>query len=271
MISEVGEAQTRQSRPRQAQPGCADLGLFLPGEDDPQRGEVLSLSDDVNEKKRGLSGLLKRPSITDWAMAAFTLVLTVVSYFQWREIHDGGKDTHKLAEATLAGSRAWVAPEQIVLLSPTESGLPLKYQIRLVNPGKEPAIGVAWNLRPFGIPYVPQENPFSYIGGNQTCSNLKPDPQRGVVLYPSGTTDVWLPLNIPDALENQLLLKAIQNKEQTLVIEGCFAYLTATQEHTSAFRYFLRDVPGPSFLTPKQGRPTPAWNFNMALDGNRAD
>ena len=38
------------------------------------------------------------------AIASFTLVLVVVSYFQWKEIRDGGKDTHNLAVA--AGNQA---------------------------------------------------------------------------------------------------------------------------------------------------------------------
>lgn len=38
------------------------------------------------------------------AIAGFTLVLVVVSYFQWKEIHDGSTDTHNLAIA--AGNQA---------------------------------------------------------------------------------------------------------------------------------------------------------------------
>ena len=40
---------------------------------------------------------------TIW-VALFTLVLALVSTFQWKEIHDGGKDTHELAVA--AGKQA---------------------------------------------------------------------------------------------------------------------------------------------------------------------
>lgn len=223
----------------------------------------------------GFSDPFKRPSVTDYAIALFTLVLAIVSYFQWKEIHHGGKDTRILAEATLASSRAWVDPEQIVLGSPIEAGLPLKYQIRLVNAGKEPAIGVVWNLKSFGVPYIGGDSTngsssLFNVGENGTCAGLDPDPKRGTVLYPSGNANFWLPLSIPDTLENRSLLEAIKNRKQSLMIEGCFAYITAGQKHTSSFRFFLRDIPGPSFAS-KQGSQSAAWNFNMALSGNHTN
>jgi hypothetical protein len=42
---------------------------------------------------------IKQPSLTDWIIALFTIVLAVTSIYQWIEIKAGGVDTHTLAEA----------------------------------------------------------------------------------------------------------------------------------------------------------------------------
>ena len=41
-------------------------------------------------------------SSTDWFIVSLTAVIAVTSYLQWKEIHAGGEDTHKLAEAAKA-------------------------------------------------------------------------------------------------------------------------------------------------------------------------
>jgi hypothetical protein len=211
-------------------------------------------------------------SIATVVIACATCLYTYISLKTLSEIESGSIDTHKLAEATLAASRAWVVPEQIVLSRALESGPPLKYQIRLVNPGKEPAIGVVSYVRPFGGPYIADgSSTANEMEENETCSGLEPIASRGFVLYPSGSGNFWMPLDLPDNPENRALIESVQKREKSLFIDGCFAYITATQKHTSAFRFILRDVPGPSFTTDKQGNEVPAWNFNMALSGNQVN
>lgn len=178
-----------------------------------------------------------------------------------------------MQKARIAEERAWLAPEQMILGSPVESGVPLKYQIRIVNPGKEPALSIAWNVKPYGVPYIPERDTADKIslGPNTSCSGLDPGPVNGVVIYPSGPTNLWLPLSVGDTIENRQLLDEIIKREKSLVIEGCFAYKAGGERHTSSFRFFLRDVPGKSFVTDKNGKLVPAWNFNVTLTGNEAN
>ena len=214
-----------------------------------------------------------QPNFTDYAIALFTLALVVTSWKQWQEIHASSDDTHKLAEAAVASSRAWVAPEQMTLGSPVESGLPLKYQIRIVNPGKEPALGVIWKTVSYGVPYIFESNAQDGFksGPNSTCSGLDPKAADSMVLYPSGPMNFWLPLDVPDNDENRQLIEDVKKKTKSLVIEGCFAYRTAGGKHTSSFRFFLRDVNQPSFTKDKEGNPVAAWNFNTDPSGNDAN
>ncbi len=214
-------------------------------------------------------------SATKW-MAIFTFALVLTSALSWWEIHSGSVDTHNLADAAVASSRAWVAPEQMILDSPVESGLPIRYAVRMVNPGKEPAIGVVWKLRPFGVPYIqnsqPDANDDYQFGPNTTCVGLQPGSVDGVVLYPAGPTADWLPLDIPDTGENRQLVGEVLRKTKSLVIEGCFAYKTGGERHTSSFRFLLRDLPDkPSFVADQNGKQVPAWSFNTELAGNSAN
>lgn len=209
-------------------------------------------------------------------MAIFTVVLARVSYLQWRELHKQGYDTEKLAIAAVATSRAWIAPEQMTLGSPVESGLPLRYAVRVMNDGKEPALGVVWQVRAFGVPYIREDNKpgGSGMGLNRTCTDLKTQPENGLVIYPSaeGVPNYWIPMSIPDTAQNRLLLEDVRTKAESLVIEGCFAYHAASQAHTSSFRFFLRDIPSsPSFIAGKDGKPAAAWGFNAVLTGNEAN
>lgn len=193
---------------------------------------------------------------------------------QWWEMHTGGVDTHNLASAAVASSRAWVAPEQMTLGSAVESGLPLRYQVRIVNPGREPALGLVWNVAPTGVPYIPEGTASNSIKfePNSTCSSLEPSATDGMVLYPSGPTNYWVPLDLPNTTENRQLLDEVMKKAKSLIVNGCFAYRTGGEKHTSAFRFFLRDVPNRSSLvTDKDGNSVPAWNFNATLSGNDAN
>jgi hypothetical protein len=218
--------------------------------------------------------------ITDSIIAGATVGILVVGIFQWcairgqwKEMQSSSKDTHELATAAVASNRAWIAPQQMVLGSSVESGLPLKYQIRIVNPGKEPALGVVWNIKTFGVPYVSESETANSVqmGPNGTCVGLEPGPKDGMVLYPAGPTNFWLPLSIPNTPENLILIEDVKRRVKSLFIDGCFVYMATDGKHTSAFRYFLRDIPGQSFVTDKNRNQVAAWNFNAALNGNAAN
>jgi hypothetical protein len=215
-------------------------------------------------------------STLQWAKTAVFMSALAAIFVcgQWWEMHAGGVDTHNLASAAVAGSRAWVAPEQMTLGSAVESGLPLKYQVRIVNPGREPALGLVWNVTPTGVPYIPEGAASNSIKfkPNFTCSSLEPSATDGMVLYPSGPTNYWVPLDLPNTAENRQLLDDVMKKAKSLVVDGCFAYRTGGEKHTSAFRFFLRDVSNRSSLvTHKDGNSVPAWNFNATLSGNDAN
>jgi hypothetical protein len=272
----------KKRKRKQPHPASQKLGLAmvqLPAKSEnnpPEARQTKDKFDDQENQERddimSLKESLKRPSVTDWSIAAFTFVLAITGILQWCEIHSGSVDTRKLAQATVASSRAWVAPQQLILTSSVEAGLPMKFQVRLFNPGKEPALGIIWALKPYGVTYIADGNgEKAEAGENEMCSGLEPTPDRETVLYPNGPMNFWLPLDIPDTGDNRALLESVQKKQKSLVIDGCFAYITATQKHLSAFRFFLRDVAGPSFVADKQGNQVPAWNFNLALDGNGAD
>lgn len=212
-----------------------------------------------------------------WAKTA-VIISCLAAFFvcaQWFEMHSGGKDTHNLALASLAANRAWVAPDRMQLGTALENGFPVHYNIRIANPGREPAIGLIWNIKPLGVPYVPfSEAPSDLpkVGPSLMCEGLEPKPNEGVALYPDGNTNFWLPLTIDDTQVNRQLIDAVLKRNQSLLIEGCFAYITGGEAHTSSFSYFLRDEPGkPSFVVDSSGKVVSSWGFNLNLNGNSAN
>jgi hypothetical protein len=208
---------------------------------------------------------------TVW-IAVFTVVLAIVGGVTLYEVVTGGNDTHTLAVAAIAANRAWLAPDIMNLMSALEAGLPVKYSIHIINTGKEPALGMVWNVKPIGVPYIDPTNPNTIeMERNVTCDGLEPRPYDGMVLYPVGGTNFWVPLYVPDTTDNQQLIREVLNKTKSLVIDGCFAYRTGGGKHTSAFRFFLRDVSGKSFVADKNGNMVPAWKFNVTLTGNEAN
>ncbi|MGD0100022.1 MAG: hypothetical protein ABSC60_06725 [Acidobacteriota bacterium] len=203
-----------------------------------------------------------------------TAIYTYYARRQWQEMKTSGSDTHALASSAIASSRAWIVPEHIMLTSRLESGLPVTYQIRISNPGKEPALSVVWNIKPVGVPYIPEGigSDNVKLDPNTTCIGLEPKPANGIVLYPAAQTSYWVPMRIPDTAENRQLVAEVLKKTESLVIEGCFAYTTTGGKHTSSFRFFLRDTPNtPSLIFDKDGKIIHAWNFNAALTGNDAN
>jgi hypothetical protein len=81
---------------------------------------------------------------TAWAtcwIAGFTTILAVTSMLQWYEIHSGSRDTHKLAEATLAASRAWVVVQGTGFGFTKDKNFPTG-RVVLADSGNSPAFGL---------------------------------------------------------------------------------------------------------------------------------
>lgn len=183
----------------------------------------------------------------------------------------GLMDAHR---ATIEANRAWVAPNQMVLTAPLENGQPVGFGLHLVNFGREPALGVTWRWQPRLVPYVPLEGTdVTKFGPNDTCGGLDPGKEHGFVVYPGTDTKAWVVADLSQIQDGQSIGQRILAHSASLVIEGCVAYLTQGERHTSSFRFFLRDVPGRlSWSAGPPGQPgNPNWNFNLTLDGNEAN
>lgn len=213
-----------------------------------------------------------------WVIAIFTIILALVGSWTLIEVIAGGSDTHDLAIAALAANRAWLAPVSMQLAGPLENGLPVAYYVRISNTGKEPALGVIWNVLPRKAPYIPPSNGNegeAEMGRNETCEGLEPKQATGAVIYPQATGMTSLiPLTIPDTADNKKIIDAALNRTGSLVVDGCLVYITGSAKHTSAFRFFLRDEPGkPSFIAGEPSKPSShyEWRFNATLMGNDAN
>jgi hypothetical protein len=178
-------------------------------------------------------------------------------------------ETHR---ATIEANRAWVGPISMELESSLESGKPINFALHLVNFGREPALGAVWKWDARLAPYVPAEGPdTSTFGANNACDGIEPNPNGGVSIYPLGGPQYFWPDDLSRVSEYQKWEEAVLARRGTLVIEGCVAYLTMASKHTSAFRFFLRDIPGqPSYVPSQPDKPGSGsrWPFNQALDGN---
>jgi hypothetical protein len=211
-----------------------------------------------------------------WTKATFFIlgVTCLFIAFQWNEMRTGSGDTHTLATAALAANRAWLAPNQILLTSALETGLPVHFQMQISNPGREPALGVVYRIKPRTVAYIPQTSVDEpNLGPNNACIGREPKPSDGSVVYPDAPgLKRWVPDELADTPENWQILANVLNRTDSLVIEGCMVYRADGKKHKSLFRFFLRDVAGQrSFVPDIPGKPGSAWFFNATLAGNEAD
>ena len=126
-------------------------------------------------------------------------------------------------KSLVAANRAWLSPTNAILTKPMEGGLPIQIQIHIVNVGREPALGVVWKTNPFPVPYIPLTSGTEpSIGPNVSCEGLEPREPDGLVIYPPGGTNYWLPFEIEDSGENRKIFEAIMARQSTLIIEGRF-------------------------------------------------
>lgn len=159
----------------------------------------------------------------------------------------------------------------MVLNRPLEKSSTIGFQIHVENVGREPAFNGVYTFNYFLAPYITGGNSPDVFQENTTCRGLKPAPHSGITIYP-GTVKFW----IPYSFEDKKMIAYILERKGSLVVEGCIAFLTFGQRHTSEFRFFLRDTLGPSCWAAKEGITTlqgvmQCWNFNGMLRGSGPD
>lgn len=141
----------------------------------------------------GFRELFKRPSVTDYAIAFFTLVLAIVSYFQWKEINDGSTDTHKLAEATLAASRAWVVVQGTGFGFTKDKNFP-SGRVVLADSGNSPAFGLeGWRCSEVRADEPPLQDAHLQKSANAIC-----------LLIAGGTLGKGVPITMDAFVPNQV-------------------------------------------------------------------
>jgi len=229
----------------------------------------------------------KRTVVQKWRLTSFSnkvivvativiaianVIYTVISLLTLAEIRSGSGDTHRLSLAAQAANRAWIEPSNLYLTSALEKGLPITYQIRVTNSGREPALGVVWTVKAIGVPYTREGSGEYELPPNDTCSGIDPKAKDGLALFPASDIPSVIPFRIEDTPENRQLIDDVLKGRKSLLLAGCFAYLTGGEVHSTSFSRFLRDVPNtPSFVPDQPGKPGSAWRFNKTLTGNEAN
>ena len=197
----------------------------------------------------------------EWATLALLVVYTIVNVGLWlSQIHNN----NLTKRATLSANRAWLSVPFVALARPLEEGPPLKVMVRIANIGRTPALGMRWKIIPVPGPWISHASGLhlSDFIVNKTCDGLKPRLRRGTVIWPSTATKMWIPQSLKFVHNNRALIADISNHSKSLILEGCLVYKTFGESHTTAFTFFLRDVPG---------KPSTAWHFNVLPAGNAAD
>jgi hypothetical protein len=206
------------------------------------------------------------------------------------KVYDPVKAQADAAERNLvAANRAWVEPASLILEKPLEQGGSTEIGLFITNRGREPAVDVLYALKLRSITYIKSGAPSNDesveepLGRNQTCDALEPKPGVGFVLYPGIDRQHGVGYSFPENETNTGIRLAALSRSVSIVVDGCLAYHTFDQSHFSAFRFLLRDVPGPScwIVHPTPGVPSPAgiqtpdgvmrcWDFQVMLTGNKA-
>jgi hypothetical protein len=113
-----------------AQPTTAVPGQKAPMNDRPKR---------KRSEKEGQN--MERVRITDKWIAAATVVIALTTIVQGYEMVTGSGDTHKLAESTLAASRAWVVVQGTGFEFTKDKNFP-RGVVALADSGNSPAFGL---------------------------------------------------------------------------------------------------------------------------------
>ncbi|HEY5329325.1 MAG TPA: hypothetical protein VIJ79_05530 [Acidobacteriaceae bacterium] len=161
-------------------------------------------------------------------------------------------------------TRAWVSPVGAELVTPIESGFPIRAQIVFENPGGEPAFDLNYAETPEITPIARGQfqdwNSISF-SRNEKCDKLEPR-EGGEVLYPKVITPTRLQVVQTDTAANRFIFSVALLGSGTFFINGCVAYKTLGETHKSAFCFFLPPIPG---------KPSKEWAFSACPTGNHAD
>lgn len=170
-----------------------------------------------------LRELFSRPSITDYVIALFTVVLAVTSYYQWKEIHAGSADTHTLAGAAKEQADAEKDAELLARESKEATdgaylaGGVYQYtgdfvHLEIENSGKSPATGIHGEFM-----IQKQTDGGKIIGAPITFSA-----DRGKMLPASeGGSSLDKEIPVPGLSE---MTDRIENWQQVVVVRGWIRY-----------------------------------------------
>jgi hypothetical protein len=198
---------------------------------------------------------VKRAAIAAIIYAGFTFVIMIINGFQ----------TWYTRQAIFAANRAWIAPRYMRFNSPLVENGVVDVALSIPNVGREPALAVKYKFDLRGIKYIPQANvpnPEADVPINHTCDNLHTDKASGLVDWPEVSYGSnFIPYAFDDTSENRQIANDALHHMRSMMVQGCIVYRTGGDEHTSHFRFFLRD----------NERPSVQWNFNSMRTGNEAN
>jgi hypothetical protein len=148
-----------------------------------------------------------------------------------------GLQLYEAHTATVEANRAWIAPINAILEGPLIKGQPVPVEVIYQNTGKEPAIdtnnggdsGITMPLSPAEADQQQLVGPFR--NAESKCVGVKP---RGgsPAIFPTGPVQM--------SIERTVLADdAILNGSRTFYVEGCIAYNTMGETHTSSYCFWL--------------------------------
>ena len=205
---------------------------------------------------------IRRGAIANIVYTAATLIILAITFWQ----------AHISQNTYESSNRAWIAPVRMSLSLPLEENS-IKYQLHVENTGHQPVIKAVYGFHTFTVPYV-TENPDAEqnFPENIACSELDIKSSPSLILYPGTTDSFWLIWHWNGKESEKGVISKLLNRSESLIVDGCILYETMGDIH---FRYFLRDVPGPSFSSHTGGngenKISPSWTFNVANTGNDAN
>jgi hypothetical protein len=178
-------------------------------------------------------------------------------------------DTKRLADITttesqtaeqslVASTRAWIAPVGAIMLTPPAVGAPINVAMAYRNTGHAPATDMSVAQEMEGVSPVPVGDTYDVsIPPNKMCAHVKPV-RGGESVFPSEfVNQTSFP---PD--RRGVYGADLPNRAVIIVWQGCFAYKTLGQAHTSRFCEFLR---------PYSNVPFTKWAWTPCQTGNSAD
>lgn len=194
----------------------------------------------------------RRVGVFTGALAASTVITTIIIACQLNVM----RSTDEAIRIAVEGSRAWVAPQNAILLDDLKAGEPFRFQIEYHNVGREPALDVNPTYRLESISEkLFADNTFnSAIESHHICDGVKVAPGADV-LYPAQTDGYKLVLGVPKGW----MSADIVDGKSAMVVHMCIAYTTGKAVHHTAFCFFYR----PGVSENKQ--------FNVCTAGNYAD